>query len=279
MVAGGHSRAPTALKGADTISAPRLCHVPASHKAAAAAHSDVKDGAATAKGGLSLTTPSTVACWMKLGPRKFSMPLAGPCFSSGRPSQYGMRKMKRNNLRDELRSLSCLCLPHESGGFPVICIDARHAKAALSLKVNKTDANDAWGLARIMLVGWYREVSVKEFDCYAVRVLLMARAQLVSQITALKNCVRGILKTFGLTLPKGLRSQFALRVRQAIEDQQVLARLSNRCCRFWLRRERTIKQYGNGHAKTSCPPIDVGAGRRHGRCPDIYVRCRRSGAI
>jgi transposase len=28
------------------------------------------------------------------------------------------------------------------GGFPVICIDARHAKAALSLKVNKTDAND-----------------------------------------------------------------------------------------------------------------------------------------
>ena len=111
----------------------------------------------------------------------------------------------------------------KSGGFPVICIDARHAKAALSLKVNKTDANDAWGVARIMRVGWYREVSVKEFDCYAMRVLLVARAQLVSQITALKNCVRGILKTFGLTLPKGLRSQFALRVRHAIEDHQVLA--------------------------------------------------------
>ena len=31
----------------------------------------VKDGAATAKGGLSLTAPSTVACWMPLGPRKF----------------------------------------------------------------------------------------------------------------------------------------------------------------------------------------------------------------
>ena len=40
----------------------------------------------------------------------------------------------------------------KSGGFPVICIDARHAKAALSLKVNKTDANDAWGVARIMRV-------------------------------------------------------------------------------------------------------------------------------
>jgi transposase len=33
-------------------------------------------------------------------------------------------------------------------GLPVICIDARHAKAALSLKVNKTDANDAFHRAR-----------------------------------------------------------------------------------------------------------------------------------
>jgi hypothetical protein len=66
---------------------------------------DVKDGAATAKGGLSLTASSTEACWMPLGPRKFLMPLAGPCFSSGwarRPSQDGMRKMKRNDLKGVL---------------------------------------------------------------------------------------------------------------------------------------------------------------------------------
>jgi transposase len=34
-------------------------------------------------------------------------------------------------------------------GLPVICIDARHAKAALSLQINKSDRNDAVGLARI----------------------------------------------------------------------------------------------------------------------------------
>ena len=47
----------------------------------------------------------------------------------------------------------------KQAGLPVICVDARHAKAALSLKVNKTDANDAFGLAQIMRVGRYREGS------------------------------------------------------------------------------------------------------------------------
>jgi hypothetical protein len=52
---------------------------------------------------------------------------------------------------------------------------------------------------------------------------LVARAQLVSQITTLKNCVRGILKTFGLVMRKGLRSQFPKHVREAVADNPVLA--------------------------------------------------------
>ena len=46
-------------------------------------------------------------------------------------------------------------------GLPVICIDARHAKAALSLQINKSDRNDAVGLARIMQCGGF----VKLTDC------------------------------------------------------------------------------------------------------------------
>src|SRR5215470_19839143 len=106
--------------------------------------------------------------------------------------------------------------------LPVICIDARHAKAALSLKVNKTDANDALGLAQIMRVGWYREVAVKGHACQAVRALLVARAQIVSQITTLKNCVRGILKTFGYVLPKKLRAPYITSVREIVEGNVTL---------------------------------------------------------
>ena len=38
-------------------------------------------------------------------------------------------------------------------GLPVICIDARHAKAVLKMQINKCDRNDAVGIARIMQTG------------------------------------------------------------------------------------------------------------------------------
>src|SRR3712207_5106458 len=41
------------------------------------------------------------------------------------------------------------CLVHRllNTAFPVICLYARHAKAALKMQINKTDSNDAHGLA------------------------------------------------------------------------------------------------------------------------------------
>jgi len=61
-------------------------------------------------------------------------------------------------------------------GLPVICIDARHAKAALKMQINKSDRNDAVGIARIMQCGWYKEVRVKDLDSHAVKALLVSRA-------------------------------------------------------------------------------------------------------
>jgi hypothetical protein len=49
-------------------------------------------------------------------------------------------------------------------GLPVICIDARHAKAVLKMQINKSDRNEAAGIARIMQTGWFKEVHVQDID-------------------------------------------------------------------------------------------------------------------
>jgi transposase len=108
-------------------------------------------------------------------------------------------------------------------GLPVICLDARHAKAALTLQVNKTDANDALGLAHIVRTGWFREVAIKSMDAQALRLLLIARAQLVSQRQAVANSLRGLLKTFGCVVTRGSNGPFHARVREQINDNPTLS--------------------------------------------------------
>ena len=106
--------------------------------------------------------------------------------------------------------------------LPVICIDARHAKAALSLQINKTDANDAHGIAQIVRVGWYREIGVKSMDTHAIRAMLVARAQLVTQKIKLMNCIRGLLRTFGIVLGGGKGRRFEAMVREQIAENPML---------------------------------------------------------
>ncbi len=79
-------------------------------------------------------------------------------------------------------------------GLPVICIDARHAKAALSMQINKSDRNDAAGIARIMQCGWYKEVQVKRLSCHEIRAVLNSRAQLVKIKRDLENQIRGLAR-------------------------------------------------------------------------------------
>ena len=103
--------------------------------------------------------------------------------------------------------------------LPVICIDARHAKAALSLRINKTDTNDAHGIAQIVRVSWYREVVVKSMDNHTLRAMLSARAHLVAQSVTLANAIRGLLKVFGLVVRRAKGGRFEDLVRTAIADQ------------------------------------------------------------
>ena len=79
----------------------------------------------------------------------------------------------------------------------MICIDARHAKAVLKMQINKSDRNDAVGIARIMQTGWFKEVRVKNLGCHTVKALLTSRALLVKIRRDLENRIRGLLKNLG----------------------------------------------------------------------------------
>ena len=108
-------------------------------------------------------------------------------------------------------------------GLNIVCLDARHVSAALKMQMNKTDQNDAEGLAQIMRTGWYRPVHVKSLDAHRARALLGARAQLVGMTTRLSNQICGIFKTFGL-LPGSMRGlPFDRRVEDRLSDRDDLA--------------------------------------------------------
>ena len=114
----------------------------------------------------------------------------------------------------------------KSRQLPVICIDPRHAKAALSLQINKTDANDARGIAQIVRAGWYRQISVKGMDSYATPAMLVARAQLVTQKIKLMNCIRGLLETFGIVLAPAKGQRFEAMVRERLADNAMLTAIT-----------------------------------------------------
>jgi transposase len=107
-------------------------------------------------------------------------------------------------------------------GLPVVCIDARHAHAALSVRMNKSDPNDARGLAELVRVGWYREVRVKSRDSQTIRAVLVARARLVGIRRNLENQVRSLLKEAGVLFPRAIGGQFRIRVRHLIDDGHIL---------------------------------------------------------
>ena len=89
---------------------------------------------------------------------------------------------------------------------------------------NKTDRNDARGLAQIMRTGWYRQVHVKSRRSRLWRSLLVARRTVLNHMRSVQNVVRSILREAGLKLGTPKHAAFAGRVRElAGDDKEVIS--------------------------------------------------------
>lgn len=107
-------------------------------------------------------------------------------------------------------------------GVPVVCIETRHTKAFLKAQPNKSDRNDARGIAQMMRVNLFRPVHVKTLRSQHRRVLLSARKLLQEKAIAFENDIRGLLRNFGLKVGAVGSGGFEVRIRELVDDRPEL---------------------------------------------------------
>ena len=107
-------------------------------------------------------------------------------------------------------------------GVPVVCIETRHTKAFLKAQINKSDRNDARGIAQMMRVNLFRPVHVKTPKSQHRRALLSARKLLQEKAIAIENDIRGLLRNFGMKVGAVGGGGFEARIRELVEDRSEL---------------------------------------------------------
>ena len=108
--------------------------------------------------------------------------------------------------------------------LPVICVETRHMKALLTAQqINKTDRNDARGIAQMMRVGLFKPVHVKTLAAQEQRMLLTSRKLLQRELLDVESDLRGTLRNSGLKVGVVSRSRYEARVRELVEGFPRLA--------------------------------------------------------
>ena len=104
-------------------------------------------------------------------------------------------------------------------------VETRHMQALLKAQINKTDRNDARGMAQMMRVGLYRPVHVKALRSQKLRMLLTHRKLLQSKAIAIENDLRGTLRNFGLKVGMAGTVKFETRIKELVGNSPELAAL------------------------------------------------------
>src|SRR6516225_8861409 len=101
--------------------------------------------------------------------------------------------------------------------LPVICVETRHMQAVLKAQINKTDRNDARGIAQMMRVGVYRPVHVKTLRSQKLRMLLTHRKLLQSKAIASENELGVTLRNFGVKGGMVGTVRFEARIQELVQ--------------------------------------------------------------
>lgn len=153
--------------------------------------------------GVAPSEPAAIASYLRKAAKDFS--LARIIFETGPLSTH---------FYHELKML----------GFPVVCVDARHAHGVLKAQRIKTDRNDARGLAQISRTGWYKAVHIKSTQSNELRNFMAGRKQILEARLTLENHIRGTLKTYGIKLGTVSAADFARKVKALTQEQTALSK-------------------------------------------------------
>ena len=131
--------------------------------------------------------------------------------------------------------------------LPVVCVETRLMQAVLKAQINKTDRNDARGIAQMMRVGLYRPVHVKTLRSQKLRMLLTHRQLLQSKAIAIENDLRGTLRcrprgganlsrhrrrtrNFGLKVGMVGKVKFEARIKELVENLRCRVHRCDQSC-------------------------------------------------
>jgi transposase len=108
--------------------------------------------------------------------------------------------------------------------LPVVCVETRHMKALLKAQqINKSDRNDARGIAHMMRVGLFKPVHVKTLAAQEQRMLLTSRKLLQRKLLDIECDMRGTLRNFGLKVGVVSTKNYEERIRELVDGFPRLA--------------------------------------------------------
>src|SRR6266487_999785 len=159
--------------------------------------------------------------------------------------------------------------------LPVICVETRHMKALLTAQqINKTDRNDARGIAQMMRVGLFKPVHVKTLVAQEQRMLLTSRKLLQRKLLDVELDLRGTLRNFGLKVGTVSGSRYEVRIRELVEGLHRLAAIAEPLLNVrWVMRQQLAVLHkmllDTVPRRPGVSAADDRARRRRGRCADL----------